>query len=107
MRRDYASTGSYTFNGLGWPFAAAPEGGDTRLVEEMTLAGTVRGTGTGRASPPRRFLATLSSGKGISLAWLIAKRSARGLADRSLRPPDQAPLTRPRKGLGCWVIETG
>jgi len=38
MRYDYASIGFYTFDCLGWPFVAVPEGGGTAALEDFTLA---------------------------------------------------------------------
>ena len=38
MRHDYASMGFYTFDCLGWPFTAVPEGGGTYLLDEITMA---------------------------------------------------------------------
>jgi sugar/nucleoside kinase (ribokinase family) len=35
---DYVSMGFYTFDCLGWPFTAVPEGGGCNLIEEFTLA---------------------------------------------------------------------
>ena len=38
MRYDYSSIGFYTFDCLGWPVTAIPEGGGTFFIEELTLA---------------------------------------------------------------------
>lgn len=38
MRYDYASMGFYTFDCLGWPVSAIPPGGDTFLIEDLTMA---------------------------------------------------------------------
>jgi sugar/nucleoside kinase (ribokinase family) len=38
MKYDYASIGFYTFDCLGWPFMAVPEGGGTVFLDELTLA---------------------------------------------------------------------
>jgi sugar/nucleoside kinase (ribokinase family) len=38
MRYDYSSIGFYTFDCLGWPFTAVPEGGGTNFIDELTLA---------------------------------------------------------------------
>jgi sugar/nucleoside kinase (ribokinase family) len=35
---DYVSMGFYTYDCLGWPFTAVPEGGGTNFIEELTLA---------------------------------------------------------------------
>jgi len=37
MRYDYTSMGFYTFDCLGWPFTAVPEGGGSYPREELTL----------------------------------------------------------------------
>ena len=37
-RYDYASIGFYTFDCLGWPVSAIPQGGDTVFIEDLTLA---------------------------------------------------------------------
>lgn len=38
MKYDYASIGFYTFDCLGWPFEAVPDGGGTFFLDELTLA---------------------------------------------------------------------
>ena len=38
MDFDYTSMGFYTFDCLGWPFTAVPEGGGTVLLDEIALA---------------------------------------------------------------------
>lgn len=38
MRYDYVSMGFYTFDCLGWPVSAIPPGGETFLIEDLTLA---------------------------------------------------------------------
>lgn len=38
MKYDYASIGFYTFDCLGWPFEAVPDGGGTFFLDEITLA---------------------------------------------------------------------
>jgi sugar/nucleoside kinase (ribokinase family) len=38
MRYDYAAMGFYTFDCLGWPVTAIPEGGGTFFIEDITLA---------------------------------------------------------------------
>ena len=38
MTYDYASIGFYTFDCLGWPFEAIPDGGGTAFLDELTLA---------------------------------------------------------------------
>ena len=38
MQFDYSSMGFYTCDCLGWPVSRLPDGGDTLLIEEMTLA---------------------------------------------------------------------
>lgn len=38
MKYDYASMGFYTFDCLGWPVTSIPTGGDTYLIEELTVA---------------------------------------------------------------------
>ena len=35
---DYASIGFYTFDCLGWPFTAVPDGGGCNMIDEITLA---------------------------------------------------------------------
>ena len=35
---DYTSMGFITFDCLGWPFTAIPEGGGCYLIDELTLA---------------------------------------------------------------------
>ena len=38
MKYDYVSVGFYTFDCLGWPVTAIPEGGGTHFIEDFTLA---------------------------------------------------------------------
>jgi len=58
---DYASMGFYTFDCLGWPFTAVPEGGGCYPLEELTLA--VSGAaGTAAIAAARMGLKTLAIG---------------------------------------------
>lgn len=38
MANDYSSMGFYTYDCLGWPVSAIPEGGGTILIDDLTLA---------------------------------------------------------------------
>lgn len=38
MSHDYTSIGFYTFDCVGWPVTSIPPGGDTYLIEDLTLA---------------------------------------------------------------------
>jgi sugar/nucleoside kinase (ribokinase family) len=61
MRYDYASMGFYTFDCLGWPFTAVPEGGGTNFIDEITLA--VSGAaGTASIAAAKMGLRTLAVG---------------------------------------------
>jgi sugar/nucleoside kinase (ribokinase family) len=61
MRYDYMSMGFYTFDCLGWPFTAVPEGGGTNFIDELTLA--VSGAaGTASIAAAKMGLKTLAVG---------------------------------------------
>ncbi len=61
MRYDYMSMGFYTFDCLGWPFTAVPEGGGTNFIDEITLA--VSGAaGTASIAAAKMGLKTLAVG---------------------------------------------
>jgi sugar/nucleoside kinase (ribokinase family) len=58
---DYTSMGFYTFDCLGWPFTAIPEGGGCSAIQELTLA--VSGAaGTAAIAAARMGLRTLAVG---------------------------------------------
>jgi sugar/nucleoside kinase (ribokinase family) len=58
---DYAAMGFYTFDCLGWPFTAVPEGGGCNLIDELTIA--VSGAaGTAAIVAAKMGLATLAVG---------------------------------------------
>ena len=75
MRYDYMSMGFYTFDCLGWPFTAVPEGGGTNLIEELTLA--VSGAaGTAVIAAAKLNLKTLAvGGVGVDLMgdWVLQR----------------------------------
>jgi sugar/nucleoside kinase (ribokinase family) len=61
MRYDYMSMGFYTFDCLGWPFTAVPEGGGTNFIDEFALA--VSGAaGTAAIAAAKMGLTTLAVG---------------------------------------------
>ena len=61
MRYDYTAMGFYTFDCLGWPFTAIPEGGNTNYIDEFTLA--VSGAaGTAAIAAAKMGLKTLAVG---------------------------------------------
>ena len=61
MRYDYMSMGFYTFDCLGWPFTAVPDGGGTNFIDELTLA--VSGAaGTASIAAAKMGLKTLAVG---------------------------------------------
>jgi sugar/nucleoside kinase (ribokinase family) len=58
---DYTSMGFYTFDCLGWPFTAVPEGGGCNLIDELTIA--VSGAaGTASIVAAKMGLATIAVG---------------------------------------------
>ncbi len=61
MRFDYVSLGFYTFDCLGWPFTAVPDGAGTNYIDEITLA--VSGAaGTAAIAAAKMGLRTLAVG---------------------------------------------
>lgn len=61
MRYNYMSMGFYTFDCLGWPFTAVPDGGGTNFINEITLA--VSGAaGTASIAAAKMGLKTLAVG---------------------------------------------
>ena len=75
MRYDYMSMGFYTFDCLGWPFRAVPEGGGTNFIDDLTLA--VSGAaGTASIAAAKMGLKTLAvGGVGCDLMgdWVIQR----------------------------------
>lgn len=75
MRYDYMSMGFYTFDCLGWPFTAVPEGGGTNFIDDLTLA--VSGAaGTASIAAAKMGLKTLAvGGVGCDLMgdWVIQR----------------------------------
>ena len=81
MRYDYMSMGFYTFDCLGWPFTAVPEGGGTNFIDDLTLA--VSGAaGTASIAAAKMGLKTLAvGGVGCDLMgdWVIQHQSVSGV----------------------------
>jgi sugar/nucleoside kinase (ribokinase family) len=81
MKYDYASIGFYTFDCLGWPFDAVPDGGGTFFLDELTLA--VSGAaGTAAIAAAKMGLSCLAvGGVGDDLMghWVLERLGAFGV----------------------------
>ncbi|RYG93080.1 sugar kinase [Loktanella sp. IMCC34160] len=122
MRYDYASTGFYTFDCLGWPVTAIPPGGGTYFVDELTLA--VSGAaGTAAIVAAKVGLKTLAvGGVGDDLMgkWALERIAELGVDASQIEVCKNAPtsssivLTRPdgsrpalhlKGATGAFVVE--
>lgn len=81
MKYDFASIGFYTFDCLGWPFDAVPDGGGTFFLDELTLA--VSGAaGTAAIAAAKMGLSCLAvGGVGDDLMghWVLERLGAFGV----------------------------
>jgi sugar/nucleoside kinase (ribokinase family) len=81
MRYDYTSMGFITFDCLGWPFSAVPDGGGTNFIDELTLA--VSGAaGTAAIAAAKMGLKTLAvGGVGTDLMgdWVLQRLAQFGV----------------------------
>ena len=75
MRYDYTTMGFITFDCLGWPFTAVPEGGGTVFIDELTLA--VSGAaGTAAIAAAKMGLKTQAVGgvgRDLMGAWVLER----------------------------------
>ena len=75
MRYDYSSIGFYTFDCLGWPVTAIPEGGGTFFIEELTMA--VSGAaGTAVIAAAKMGLNCLAVGVSARMRWVTGCSTA-------------------------------
>ena len=93
MRYDYASMGFYTFDCLGWPFTAVPEGGGTFLLDEITLA--VSGAaGTAAIVGAKLGLSTLAIGgygRDMLGDWAVSRLREFGVDTSAIQRLDGVP----------------
>lgn len=95
MRYDYASAGFYTFDCLGWPFSAVPEGGGTNFIQDITLA--VSGAaGTAVIAAAKLGLNTLAIGgygRDMTGDWSVAWLEKFGVDTSALQRFDDVPTS--------------
>ncbi len=95
MRHDYASMGFYTFDCLGWPFSAVPEGGGTHMIDEITLAvsgaaGTAAIVG---AKLGLRTLAVGGMGRDMLGDWAFRRLEDFGIGTSAMQRLDGVPTS--------------
>ena len=95
MRNDYVAMGFYTFDCLGWPFEAVPEGGGTNFIREITMA--VSGAaGTAAIVAAKLGLKTLAvGGYGHDMMgdWAVDRLGSFGIDTSGLQRFDDVPTS--------------